>query len=67
MPEQLTAQLLAELAGIAALGVAIIWQPAHRCRWERCPHHGKRLREELRLEQELRDRDATVSGRKPDR
>lgn len=67
MPDQVTAQLIAELLGIAALGVAILWQPAHRCRWERCPHHGKRSVDELRLEREL-DReldDHRRSGRGP--
>ena len=58
MPDQVTAQLLAELLGIAALGVAILWQPRHRCRWEHCPHHGKRVVDELRLEREREAREA---------
>jgi len=56
-PDQLTAQLLAELLGIGALGLAILWQPRHRCRWEHCPHHGKTVREEIRLDRELHDRE----------
>ena len=54
--DQLTAQLLAELLGIGALAIAIVWQPRHRCRWQHCPHHGKTVQEELRLERELRER-----------
>jgi hypothetical protein len=57
-PDQLTAQLLAELLGIGALGVAILWQPRHSCRWQHCPHHGKTAREELRLDRERREREA---------
>jgi hypothetical protein len=64
-PEQLTAQLLAELLGIGALGLAILWQPKHTCRWQHCPHHGKTVREEIRLERELLERDA--SRRESDR
>jgi len=60
-PDQLTAQLLAELLGIGALGLAILWQPRHRCRWQHCPHHGKTVQEEIRLEQERSDRDASRS------
>ena len=62
MPDQLAAQLLAELVGVAALGVAIIWQPAHRCRWEHCPHHGKRPKDELRLEQERLEGEVRERG-----
>ncbi|MDP9319921.1 MAG: hypothetical protein M3P16_02360 [Chloroflexota bacterium] len=29
-PDQLTAQLLAELLGIGALGLAILWQPRYK-------------------------------------
>jgi hypothetical protein len=58
-PEQLAAQLVAELLGIGALGLAILWQPKHTCRWQHCPHHGKTVREEIRLERELLERDAT--------
>ena len=57
-PDQVTAQLLAELLGIGALGVAILWQPRHRCRWQNCPHHGKTVREEIRLDREMREREA---------
>jgi hypothetical protein len=57
-PDQLTAQLLAELLGIGALGLAILWQPKHRCRWQNCPHHGKTVQEEIRLERELQERNA---------
>ena len=56
--DQLTAQLLAELLGIGALGLAILWQPRHSCRWQHCPHHGKTVREEIRLERELREHEA---------
>jgi len=58
-PDQLTAQLLAELLGIGALGLAILWQPKHTCRWRHCPHHGKTVREEIRLERELPEQDAS--------
>jgi hypothetical protein len=57
-PDQLTAQLLAELLGIGALGLAILWQPKHNCRWQNCPHHGKTVQEEIRLERELQERKA---------
>lgn len=57
-PDQLTAQLLAELLGIGALALAILWQPRHSCRWQHCPHHGKTVQEEIRLERELRERQA---------
>ena len=57
-PDQLTAQLLAELLGIGALGLAILWQPKHSCRWQNCPHHGKTVQEEIRLERELHERKA---------
>ena len=57
-PDQLTAQLVAELLGIGALGLAILWQPTHSCRWQNCPHHGKTVQEEVRLERELRERKA---------
>ncbi|HEX9270323.1 MAG TPA: hypothetical protein VF998_10795 [Candidatus Limnocylindria bacterium] len=55
--DQVTAQLLAELLGIAALGIAILWQPAHKCRWQNCPHHGKTPRDEWRLQHEREQRD----------
>jgi len=54
--DQLSAQLLAELLGIGALAIAILWQPRHRCRWQHCPHHGKTVQEEIRSETELRER-----------
>ena len=57
-PDQLTAQLLAELLGIGALGLVILWQPKHKCRWQSCPHHGKTVQEEIRLERELQERKA---------
>ena len=60
-PDQLTAQLLAELLGIGALGLAILWQPKHSCRWQNCPHHGKTVQEEIRLERELQERKAGQS------
>jgi fatty acid desaturase len=62
MPDQVTAQLVAELLGIGALAVAILWQPAHRCRWQHCPHHGKRALDELRLEREQQDREPPRGG-----
>ena len=46
-PDQLTAQLLAELLGIGAFALLILWQPRHTCRWQHCPHHGKTAREEF--------------------
>ena len=55
--DQLTAQLLAELLGIAAFALVIFWRPKHTCRWQHCPHHGKTVREEIRLERELRERE----------
>ena len=57
-PDQLTAQLLAELLGIGAFALVILWQPKHTCRWQNCPHHGKTVREEIRLERELHEREA---------
>ena len=57
--DQLTAQLLAELLGIAAFALVILWQPKHSCRWQHCPHHGKTVREEIRLDRELREREAS--------
>ena len=60
-PAQLSAQLLGELLGIEALGLAILWQPKHRCRWQHCRHHGKTVQEEIRLERELQDHDASRS------
>ena len=57
-PEQLIAQLVAELLGIGAFALVILWQPAHHCRWQHCPHHGKTVKQELQLERELRERDA---------
>ncbi|MDP9246100.1 MAG: hypothetical protein M3O64_05535 [Chloroflexota bacterium] len=57
--DQLTAQLLAELLGIAAFALVIFWQPKHSCRWQHCPHHGKTVREEIRLERELRERETS--------
>jgi hypothetical protein len=57
--DQLTAQLLAELLGIAAFALVIFWQPKHSCRWQHCPHHGKTVREEIRLDRELREREAS--------
>jgi fatty acid desaturase len=63
--DQLTAQLLAELLGIGALGIAILWQPKHSCRWQHCPHHGKTVQEEIRLERERREREPGRSD--PDR
>ncbi len=57
--DQLTAQLLAELLGIAAFALVILWQPKHTCRWQHCPHHGKTVREEIRLERELRERETS--------
>jgi fatty acid desaturase len=63
--DQLTAQLLAELLGIGALGIAILWQPRHSCRWQHCPHHGKTVQEEIRLERERREREPGRSD--PDR
>jgi fatty acid desaturase len=63
LPDQVTAQLLAELLGIGALAVAILWQPRHRCRWEHCPHHGKTVREEIRLDRELQEVREREGGR----
>jgi fatty acid desaturase len=63
--DQLTAQLLAELLGIGALGIAILWQPKHSCRWQHCPHHGKTVQEEVRLERERGEREPGRSD--PDR
>lgn len=57
--DQLTAQLLAELLGIAAFALVVFWQPKHSCRWQHCPHHGKTVREEIRLDRELREREAS--------
>ena len=57
-PDQLIAQLLAELLGIGAFALVVLWQPKHTCRWQHCPHHGKTVRQEVQLERELRERDA---------
>ncbi len=50
--------LVAELAGVAAFAVAVLWQPPHRCRWQNCPHNGKRDRrlEHQPVEHNERDR-----------
>lgn len=64
-PDQLTAQLLAEILGIGAFALVVLWQPKHSCRWQNCPHHGKTVRQEIRLEQEQREREASRSD--PDR
>jgi hypothetical protein len=45
-----------------ALGLAILWQPKHSCRWQHCPHHGKTVQEEVRLERERHERDASRRG-----
>lgn len=63
--DQLTAQLPAELLGIGALGLAILWQPRHSCRWQHCPHHGKTIQEEIHLERERHKRELGRPG--PDR
>jgi hypothetical protein len=63
-PDQLIAQLLAELLGIGAFALVILWQPKHTCRWQHCPHHGKTVREEIKLDRELhelREREARRS------
>jgi hypothetical protein len=57
-PDQLIAQLVAELLGIGAFALVILWQPRHSCRWEHCPHHGKTVKQEIRLERELHERDS---------
>ena len=57
-PEQLAAQLVAELLGIGAFALVVLWQPKHTCRWQHCPHHGKTLQQEIRLERERSERDA---------
>lgn len=57
-PEQLIAQLVAEILGIGAFALVVLWQPKHACRWQHCPHHGKTAQQELRLERELQERDA---------
>ena len=62
--DQLTAQLLAELLGIGAFALVILWQPRHSCHWQHCPHHGKTMREELRLQRELEERRSSSD---PDR
>lgn len=66
-PDQLIAQLLAELLGIGAFALVILWQPRHACRWQHCPHHGKTVTQELRLEQERRDGDARKNADPADR
>lgn len=56
--DQLAAQLVAELLGIGAFALLILWQPKHACRWQHCPHHGRTARQELRLERERKDQEA---------
>ena len=66
-PEQLIAQLAAEVLGIRALALVVLWQPKHSCRWQHCPHHGKTVAQELRLAQERRDREARKNADHADR
>ncbi len=63
-PEQLIAQLVAELLGVGAFALVVLWQPKHTCRWQHCPHHGKTVRQEIQLERELQERNARE---RPDR
>ena len=60
-PDQLIAQPLAELLGLGAFALVILWQPKHTCRWQHCPHHGQAVREEIRLERELHERETSRS------
>ena len=61
-PEQLVAQLVAEILGVGAFALVILWQPKHTCRWQHCPHHGKTLKQEIRLERERSERDPRKRG-----
>ena len=56
-PDQVVAQLVAEMLGVGAFALVILWQPKHTCRWQHCPHHGKTLKQEIRLERERSERD----------
>jgi hypothetical protein len=61
-PDQLLAQLLAELLGIGAFALVVLWQPKHRCHWKHCPHHGKTVQQEIRLERERHEREVGRSA-----
>ena len=61
-PDRLTALLLAELLGIGAFALVVLRQPTHRCHRQHCPHHGKTVPQEIRLERERHEREV---GRTP--